>query len=342
MSRTSLLSALLLTSVFHCGWFCAVALSAGQTDDREPPPPYPGSTPLTSKERPAMEPGYLGLIADDRKDQGKGVRIVDIAGGSPAATAGLQTDDLITSINGQDVRRMDDMAREMSNKPPGAKLTFSVNRGGTQRQVSVTLGKRPPRPIQDPQALGPDAESEDLPLPAGTPAPPTPRGRLGRATPAAPPTGPGGPRLGIRTLPVTEAAQRQNQLENTSGAIVNSVTVGSPADRAGIPIGAVITMVNQQPIADPQELAAAVRAVMDDELELTYVRDGEEFTKTVALTANAPTPQAPPRAPAPMPSEGPALEAPSTQRIDLLEERIRELEERLSKLEAALNEQPNP
>src|SRR3954469_20785177 len=56
------------------------------------------------------EPGFLGLIADDRQEEGRGVRVMDVMPQGPAAKAGLKAGDLITGINSREIKTMDDMA----------------------------------------------------------------------------------------------------------------------------------------------------------------------------------------------------------------------------------------
>ncbi|HEV3136588.1 MAG TPA: PDZ domain-containing protein, partial [Pirellulales bacterium] len=136
------------------------------------------------------EPGYLGVIANDRKDQGGEVRVLEVIAAGPAAKAGMQTDDLITSINGQPVRSMDEMARALERQPVGAKLTVTVTRQGADRQLEVVLGRRP-------QSRPTGRVPDELPSPLA---------------PSADNAPPQGPRLGVQTLPVTDEARRQNGL----------------------------------------------------------------------------------------------------------------------------------
>lgn len=262
----------------------------------------------------AVKAGYLGLLVDDQQDAGTGVRVVEVVGGSAAAQAGLQTGDLITSIDGQPIRTSDDMARAMQGKSEGAKLLIHAARGGREREYRVTLGRRAePSPAEN---------REELPEPL---SPPT------HALPNAPPA-----RLGLRTLAVTDAVMRQNNLPDRAGAMVIAVAPGSAADSAGIPLGAVIRSVDDKPISGPQELAAAIRDIDRAEVEIEYVYLGAPVRKKVSLTA------AGPRGEAPRPSDGPALEMPLEARIATLEARIKALEARIEQLEAKLAAEPAP
>ena len=72
---------------------------------------------ITNPNQPLVqdnEPGYLGIVADDRQEQGKGVRILDVVEGGPAAQGGLTKNDLITAIDTTPIRSMDEMARILS------------------------------------------------------------------------------------------------------------------------------------------------------------------------------------------------------------------------------------
>lgn len=272
--------------------------------------------PAAPQAAEAAEPGYLGVIADDRLDGGRGVRVLEVAGGGPAANGGVQNGDLITAINGQSVRVMEDMARALERLTAGTRLTITVERAGKPSQQEITLGRRPRS-----QPIGKIPENLPEPSPSSTDATPP------------------GPRLGVRSLPVSEDAQRQNNLPNANGATVISVTVGSPADRAEIPLGAVITAVNDKPIASPQELAAAVRASGDD-VELTMTLRGQELRKRVSLAAKAPSNNAPKlelrgKPPSPPDADPPAFPKPNDDVAELAAQ-IQKLEQRIEKLEAAI------
>ena len=68
----------------------------------------------------AKQPGYLGIVADDREDRGRGARLLEVLAGSPAAKAGLKVGDLVTSVNDQPVRELDDMTRLLELRPAGS------------------------------------------------------------------------------------------------------------------------------------------------------------------------------------------------------------------------------
>jgi S1-C subfamily serine protease len=64
-------------------------------------------------------------------------------GHSPAQAAGLQNEDIIVAVNGQQITNQQDLAGILLTQAPGAKVQVTVQRGAMQRTISVTLGERP-------------------------------------------------------------------------------------------------------------------------------------------------------------------------------------------------------
>lgn len=118
---------------------------AGASENAEPDANRPPAARL-AESRPAgenVEPGYLGLVADDQKDRGRGVRILDVQRGGPAERAGLRRQDLITGLTGIRVRQMSEMSDILGMFGPGQGVNFDVLRDGKPQKVRVVLGQRP-------------------------------------------------------------------------------------------------------------------------------------------------------------------------------------------------------
>lgn len=100
--------------------------------------------------------GFIGIEAQDvtpavasanglSVDSGVLVRsfVNDAAGASPAKQAGLQAGDVITAVGGTTITNNSDLASALQNQAPGAKVTFTIVRGTSTINVTVTLGERP-------------------------------------------------------------------------------------------------------------------------------------------------------------------------------------------------------
>jgi len=72
-----------------------------------------------------------------------GIVIGAVQPGSPAATAGLQPGDVITAIDGQQIADESTLAQVLSTHKPGDTVSLSVERGGSQQNVQLTLGDTP-------------------------------------------------------------------------------------------------------------------------------------------------------------------------------------------------------
>jgi len=68
----------------------------------------------------------------------RGVEVVEVTEGSPAAASGLRPEDLVVAIDGVPVRGVDDMHRLLTGERIGQRCELAVVRGGGERSVSVT------------------------------------------------------------------------------------------------------------------------------------------------------------------------------------------------------------
>jgi S1-C subfamily serine protease len=92
------------------------------------------------------------------------------------------------------------------------------------------------------------------------------------------------PLLGVTGIDVTPEVAEEFGLDASRGAVVDSVQEGSGADEAGLQSGDIIIAVDGDDLATMAELVALVRGKQPgDTLELTVVRDGEQFEAGVEL-----------------------------------------------------------
>jgi len=93
------------------------------------------------------------------------------------------------------------------------------------------------------------------------------------------------PYLGVSAIPITPEIQQQLGLQQSSGALIQEVGAGSPAEKAGIQSGDVIVAIDGKPVHIPEDLIAILRGHNPgDTVQIMLVRDGAQHTVTATLT----------------------------------------------------------
>jgi putative serine protease PepD len=86
------------------------------------------------------EHAYLGVSLDPT---GTTAKVAGIRSGTPAAKAGLQKGDVITSFAGTPVSTSDALASAISAHKPGDSVSITYQRDGQSHTVTLTLANRP-------------------------------------------------------------------------------------------------------------------------------------------------------------------------------------------------------
>ena len=90
--------------------------------------------------------------------------------------------------------------------------------------------------------------------------------------------------LGVSMYTVTPDIAHSLGLPSVVGALVSQVVDGSPADRAGIRTGDVITSVNGQPVKSNSELRNTIGLLrVGDKVEIGLLRDGKPVRVTAVI-----------------------------------------------------------
>ena len=84
---------------------------------------------------------YLGIGGTASEENG--VRVTDVRNGSPAERAGLEVDDVITSVGNKAVSTTEALQTAIESRRPGARVAVGYVRGGATHTVNVTLSTRP-------------------------------------------------------------------------------------------------------------------------------------------------------------------------------------------------------
>jgi serine protease Do len=106
------------------------------------------------KDKGVVTRGWLGVqiqpvtkgIADSLgMKNAEGAMVDEPQSGSPAAKAGIQSGDVITTLNGTPVKESRDLARQVAALAPGSSAKLVILRNGESKMLTVTLGELPNR-----------------------------------------------------------------------------------------------------------------------------------------------------------------------------------------------------
>jgi serine protease Do len=90
--------------------------------------------------------------------------------------------------------------------------------------------------------------------------------------------------LGVRPQEITQALAEANNLKSTEGVIIASVEPDTPAAKAGLQSGDVVTQFDKTKITDVAQFRRIVASVEPGrEVHITVIRDGKEMTLTATL-----------------------------------------------------------
>ncbi|MCK5123658.1 MAG: PDZ domain-containing protein, partial [Dehalococcoidia bacterium] len=92
------------------------------------------------------------------------------------------------------------------------------------------------------------------------------------------------PWLGVSVTTVTSTIQQYYDVSVDTGALIVSVTSDSPADRAGLKAGDVITKIGDENISTTEELISAIRShQIGDQVEIVYYSGDVQKVANVTL-----------------------------------------------------------
>jgi membrane-associated protease RseP (regulator of RpoE activity) len=241
----------------------------------------------------------------------RGVAVRDVAADSPAAKAGLQKNDVILRFDGEQVSSVQKLQRLINESAPEHTARLSISRAGAEQELSVTLGKRAgfaPEAFRNftfPEGLARGFNADELKRRAEEfkhnseewkkhskeweeRSREMTRGldkfrAEGFGNNFALVYGAGGRRIGITTQPLTDQLANYFGVSGRDGGLlVTSVAENSPASKAGLRAGDVVTEVDGTRLKNAGELSRALNRREEGEVSLTIVRDRK--TRNVKVT----------------------------------------------------------
>ncbi len=97
---------------------------------------------LAGKNIPPPERPFLG-VGGTREPSPEGCRIGLVDPESAAARAGIQVNDIVLSMNGEEVEDFMDLRRIINQHRPGDEVVIRVKRGDKELELKAKLGRRP-------------------------------------------------------------------------------------------------------------------------------------------------------------------------------------------------------
>ena len=133
--------------VTHSGQpFLGVSLGDINRPDTTPgfpgQPSIPGLPGLPGGRR-GQQPGTRPTPVPAPSGVDHGALVGDVQAGSPAATAGVQVDDVIVNIDGFDIYNPDELLARLVLHKPGDQVAITVIRGGQSTNLNLTIGEAP-------------------------------------------------------------------------------------------------------------------------------------------------------------------------------------------------------
>lgn len=95
----------------------------------------------------SLDRAYLGVSSKATTDGQPGAVIQKVDAGSAAEQAGVQTDDVVTAVDGTTIKESGDLAAVIGTHSPGETVTLTVQRDGAEQKLGATLGKKPGVPV---------------------------------------------------------------------------------------------------------------------------------------------------------------------------------------------------
>jgi serine protease Do len=203
-----------------------------------------------------------------------GAYVVKVIADSPAEKAGVAAGDIIVRYAGLPVLGVEHLIQLVRATPAGKTVNLELARQGKKNVVQVTLSRRESEEtvVQIPNFDMPVPPKEPGEFPEGTPR----RFRFFNLADR--------PRLGIYYEDLTEQLAKFFGVPDGKGVLVTSVVVDSPAAKAGLAAGDVIVAIDDQKIADSEDLIRALGDKRDEQmLNVQVYRKGKAQDFKIAL-----------------------------------------------------------
>jgi serine protease Do len=196
----------------------------------------------------AQEAGWIGISIEDQTDRGAIIRRIEP--NSPAAKAGLREGDVVVEFNKQEVVGVQQLTRLVRETPVGRTVDVKVRRDNRDEIVKLTTERIPGLRLlgQNGQFTINGADVKVL------------TDRVLRDFPTTFEVNTVIAQSGVRVQELTDQLRDFFGVFSNTGVLVTSVDSSSPAEKAGLKAGDVITSVDGKTIRNPSDFRREMRA----------------------------------------------------------------------------------
>jgi membrane-associated protease RseP (regulator of RpoE activity) len=222
---------------------------------------------------------FLGVATEDisKENTGRygmrevrGVGVTQVVKDSPAEKAGLKKDDVILRFDGESVTSVRKLSRLVSESSADQTVRLTISRGGAEQEASATLSKHNMANvfgtvIRDNVLRGIEKDFPQIKSGDGDFV-----FSFG-----------GNRRIGVSTQTLTKQLADYFGAKD-GGVLITSVTENSPAAKAGLKAGDVITAIDGEKVDSSGDVSRVINKKQEGEVSVTILRDHN--TRTINLT----------------------------------------------------------
>src|SRR2546423_6813616 len=210
----------------------------------------------------------------------RGVGVTEVVKDGPAEKAGLRKDDVILRFDGEAVTSVRKLTRLVNESSADQSVRLTISRGGSEQELSATLSKRKMDNIFSgsfPRILRGDNDEDGVRVFPNGNWPPSIGGGDG---PMVWTLG-ANRRIGVSTQSLSKQLADYFGVKD-GGVLITSVSDNSPAAKAGLKAGDVITAIDGEKVTSPGDITRVLGKKETGDVSLTVVRG--KNTRTVTVT----------------------------------------------------------
>jgi serine protease Do len=217
-----------------------------------------------------VERGLLGVqiqpVTDDIASSlslgsTNGALVAQVEPNSSASKAGVQSGDIIKTVDGKDIPTIRDLTRTVAGYTPGSTIKLGLVRDGKDMTVSAKLGDY--ANVDKQAKADEDNKAQDE----------------AKVSPGS---------FGFSLAPISPEARQQLGLKDAvKGALIASVESGSPAEDQGLRAGDIIQQVGHESVDSAKDAAAKLKEAKDGKKPVLMKVYREGSSRFVAVSPRA-------------------------------------------------------